>query len=38
MSIEDYKWHTAYIGVTKMLETSLTVSMARHRINGGKIA
>lgn len=37
MTLEEYLRHSAYVGVTDMLETSLTVSMSRHRLNGGTI-
>ena len=32
MNLDDYLVHASYVGVTEMLETSLEVSMARHRL------
>jgi len=37
LSTQDYLKHTAFVGVTTMLKTELSVSMARHRLNNGTI-
>jgi len=37
LTMQEHLWHTAYVGVTQQLRTDLTVSIARHRLNGGTI-
>jgi len=37
LTVQEHLWHSAYVGVTQTLKTELTVSMARHRLNGGTI-